>query len=228
MKFSNILNGFVLLLAIALSGCASSTFKVMPEYRNQMPGSRASLAVVLNTDGVEVDNESSIREDWGEGDPRLVFADLVDNHFPMEMKKYAVFATVEMVTPLLSDSADWINLPLKDRVLRLKLPREESRFRFAGGGSYSHVLMIHKIRTFEFYGKTTGTGGENTARRYLKFDFEYLLWDNVDGKIIAYGYAEAEDPVFFRMSRDTWLNALGDMGQKTLRGTLYGRRKNVY
>jgi hypothetical protein len=89
----------------------------------------------------------------------------------------------------------------------------------AGSGSFQYLLICGGVVSRTEW-QSTGMGG---STKVLYHALSFLLWDNVNNKVVSYAAFEKNVPTFIVpvMTKDTWLRMMNDLAKVIVSGTPY-------
>ena len=68
-----------------------------------------------------------------------------------------------------------------------------------------------------------GSNEINDAFDKLYHSGAFLLWDNVQGRIVSYGRFKTDQPIIFKMTKNNWNDIMYDVACAIMSGTPYGK-----
>lgn len=209
----------ILIMFTMLFGCSSTRYQVMPEYRGIKPIKGKTLAVVYSPDSLIIQNIQSIPDDFGDGNTTERFSNFLELQLPGKIHAFSYFAKVIFPQPTNSDILEDTELKVAEETITVPLPPKGTGFEFEAVEA-DFVLQISSIRTFEEI-NTTFDISTNVPKktRYLKYEFEHAIWDNIARRLVSYGRGQASNQVLFSMTRAAWASALTDLVKQMMKGT---------
>jgi hypothetical protein len=158
---------------------------------------------------ITIDNESSVKDDLGEGDPRMVFSNLIKETLPAEIEHNTRFNKALFLDEQARVKLEKKHLRINDReTVDLMLPPEGQTFQ-SDATMTDFVLFLQNFKTYEEYHSSYNPSTRTTSTsRELKCSFEFLIWDNKIGKVVSYGRGVSSDTVNLKMNENTWRKAV--------------------
>lgn len=199
---------------------------VMPEYKKINPINNKTIGIYPEIPNIIIENESSLNDDFGEGDPVKLFYSFLKENLPVELKNNTRFNESMVLDEKHKISLNSKQLNIKKEIsLEMMIPEDGYQLHI-DSTLVEFILFLQNIKTHEVF-ITTYNAATNmaTSNRYLKYEFEYLIWDNTKGKIVSYGKGTSSDTVFMAMNENTWKNALKHMAKLIVKETPFERKK---
>ena len=181
----------------------------MPEYKSMDLLDSLTIGIYPEIPNITIDNESSLRDDLGEGDPATVFSRLIKETLPAEIEHNTRFNKALFLDEEALVKLEKKQLRISDQnVVHLMLPREGQTVQ-SDEKMTDFVLFLQNFKTYEEYHSFYNTSTRTTSTsRELKCSFEFLIWDNKKGKIVSYGKGVSSDTVNLKMNENTWRKAV--------------------
>lgn len=198
-----------LFIALTLSGCATSTRVLMPEYKSKRnPGK--SMGIIA--DNIIVNNPKDVNDDLGEGNPEEVFNDYfqytfsrytIENsnlsvaNFPSEVDTTNLVRTVLIISE--KDSIE-VALPLESSIYQTKPVY------------FDYVLVIDSLEVSKLIEVGVGmditsglsNGLSMSSKGFFDFKYSYAIWDNEQNQVVAYGKNEIKREYLFALTKQHW------------------------
>ncbi len=211
--------GICLVIAGMLIGCTMHPHMiVLTEYKD-LKLEQASLAVLLDKQEIEFENESSLNDDFGPGNPKDILVGLMDSLVTKDMLRLSKFQKVSLVEPYpaIEKEAKTLNIG-KNSITYDSMPKA-GKLILVDSVDADYVLFVEDfLSDEETIWTTTGTppNEQRHSHRYLVFQFEFFYWDNLNGKLVAHGHGRVSHEVFGIMTQKTWTKALAKFAYKVL------------
>ena len=204
---------FVTLLFFTLTSCSRLVnVKVMPEYKNLNLSENISIGIYPEIPNIIIENESSLIDDLGEGDPVSIFYNFIKQNLPVETVnstrfKDAIFLDEKARVNL---EERQLEINIQDS-LKISIPSEGSTIQ-TDTLRVDYILFLKNLKTFEST-MSFGNPSSNTqsSNRLLNCSFEFLIWDNARGKIVLYGKGTSSESVTMNMNINTWRKLVSRM-----------------
>jgi hypothetical protein len=185
---------------------------VMPEYNNRKLPVVDTIFIYPQISGILIENRSSLEDDLGEGDSVKLLSEFIQRHLPAAIIensgfKNAAFLDLNLKTRLFLKQ---FNLN-KDLSLDLLVPPDGYTFQ-SDSFPIDFILFLQNIHTYDDSNYSYNPSGYSAnSSRSLKCDFEYVIWDNMKGKIVSCGKGTSNQSALFGTGKGTWENVVNDM-----------------
>ncbi len=202
----------VFILVLVLTGCTKNIY-LMPEYDN-MKIKNKTLFIVQPE--IAIENPKDVTDDLGEGNPKKVYKDFFNTNFKLQMKELSTFNKVEFSQAnnheklyerklsLSENNNIYINLPHNGEIVEFDSIHADFVLLFEDYQTYRKGA--HDSNQTAITGITWKTNVG--AQPALKTSFKYVIWDNNNGRIVAYGNIDSSSKFAFKMSTKTWYNSI--------------------
>jgi|GEM_PF-5613149 len=219
----------LLILLIFTLSCTPSTIKIMPDYAKKSFGPQ-DLAVISLNDDISITNESDLSDDFGDGEPEVIFQTLIETLFPDKLKHYSKFRKVILTDSLDIPNPQKTSLSISDkRKIYVTIPAEGAQVKF-DSQIPDAILFIDKFTTLREIKHSAGqwdngvhTGGQSSDKLIYKVAF--VLWDNKEGKIVSMGESVGSNSVFMAMNYKTWNKAFNEVAENIFLNTPYFKKQ---
>jgi hypothetical protein len=218
-----------------LCGCDPTTIKYSTTYSLGANQSRFDCVIVL-ADGIDVDYQGNVEEEFGPGDARVLIGSFFDRQLPVVMQQKTRFKPVRMEAQMPRFSSRQIPLEVSGKgEMRLTAPTDGSIVTF-GDQTPAFVLFLSSVDIVSklevsstpgmYMAGPPGSGGHMTggtmnSEKNLVVKGRFVLWDNAGGQLIAHGYIEAVDENRFAVSMEDWNNVMATFVERMLCGTSF-------
>jgi len=216
-----------LLVFLSLFISCTTTLYIMPEYKGRIIEAK-KLAVIYSD--IYIDNTKAVLDDLGKGDPQEVYTDFFEFNFMKSLIENSNFAAIEYVYNYQKENFKTYTYDIgKKDVLVINLPQEGKPV-ITNTLKADFVLFIQNIYTSRIPAtKGVWIAGTNGTSAYaggssseLQQKFEYVIWDNSMGKMVAYGKATSQVSFLFQMTDNTWKKGLNNIVKIILKNTPFG------
>lgn len=213
-----------LFIVLILSGCATSTRVVMPQYKNRKnPGK--SMGIIVNNIFVECPKD--VNDDLGEGDPDTVFREYFEYLFSRNLREKSNLSVA--IYPETVDSTNFERRAIiisDDVSIDANIPPDGSIIS-TEPVYFDYVLIIEELTVSKIMGldihATISAGGltplSPTAKASLELKYSYVLWDNGEKQILAYGFEKIDKKYSFALRKMIWDSSVEIMATQILKDT---------
>lgn len=222
-----------LIITLCLFGCTPSSFVIMPDYKGKELHTTSLMIAPVKP---HILNKDDVTDDLGPGDPDSVFQRYFESAFGRHLETSPSIRRVDFAERLPSIATAKRTLPLNRTMkLYLNLPTDGTRITF-DSLSPEYVLFINDINisrtagspgvmTPGFNGMPGGFTGGSAGT--LRQQFDFALWDNLNGSLVSYGSAETNSSIaFFKMTKENWNSCLRDLSKTVIRSTPFAARSS--
>ena len=195
---------------LLISQCVGTMVKIMPEYKS-MNVEKSRLGIILLTDNMAISNPEDIADYLGSGETKQVFYDFFISPISEFAEQDGNFDEVIIVSG--GDTSGFATITEQlfyDTQVCLRVPEQKA----FGGDSLQYLLILDHIDVSREKnpGKMVVVGGMYgipTKRIIGEFDNlkikgTFVLWDNVAGKIAAFGQISEKSDVLTAMTKNSW------------------------
>ncbi len=221
------------IITLLIIGCTPSSFVIMPEYKGKQ---LSTASLVIAPVKPHILNKDDVTDDLGDGDPDSVFQKYFASAFGRHLETSPSIRRVDFATHLPSITTTKRTLPVNRAMkIYLNLPTDGTRITL-DSLSPEYVLFINEFNISRtagspgvmmpgFNGMPGGfTGGTAGA---LRQQFDFALWDNLNGALVSYGSAETNSSIaFFKMTKENWNSCLRDLSKIVIRSTPFSGRSS--
>jgi hypothetical protein len=223
VKIHLIINPVFALSFFFLTGCASTANRVMHGY-GRMNVSGSVLGVVLIRKNIQVLNADDVARDLGRGACEDAYYAFFGAEFPARLKACSGFAKIYFVN---DGDAMLGNTGIAVDGLRAALPSRKGCI----SDSLQYLLIVDYLTlgherkaTMTVGGGSDGDfGGFFSGFESLTHSADFVLWDNKEGTIAAYGSISERKKLYDAMTKETWRNMLENMARSVVHGMPYRR-----
>jgi hypothetical protein len=213
---------------LLLAQCAGTKIKVMPGYQN-INVEKSKLGIILLTENLAIDNPDDVSDDLGGGETKQVFHDFFTSQLRGFAKKDGKFAKIGVVSGCDTSHFTRVQENLSsDNLVSMRVPKEKNYM----GDDWPYLLIFDNF-TVSREQKTTsymtgagtgmGSGWSSSKSDKLSLTGEFVLWDNLAGKMVALGELNEKAGVFMAMTKNTWINIVQSISSKVFLGKPYGK-----
>ena len=215
-----------LLLIFFLIGCASTANRVMPGY-GRINVARSTLGIILIKKNIQILNAEDVARDMGKGGPEDAYYDFFGVEFPAAMKECSKFAKVYFVPDgdemLLQNAGAAID----NSAMRAALPSRK----WCISDSLNYLLIIDYLSISHERKTNTPVGGGSdgnfagffSGSESLTHSADFVVWDNKEGTIAAYGSIRERAGIYDGVTKPVWAEILKNMARSVTDGMPYGR-----
>jgi hypothetical protein len=176
----------------------------------------------------KIKNRSDVEDDIGKGEPSQVFARFLHARLPDQL----VAAGNGSLSAAKGEAIYARAFPLEQRKLRaprgrfrrdkrvaMRLPIDGTRISFK-------ALTADLVLFFEDFTVRRGSSpgildGPNGIT--VRYDSKFAIWDNRDGRVFCFGYADGEDEIIVRMQKESWEKAMKKLADSIVEECSLGR-----
>lgn len=229
MKKSSSVTFIVSAVCLLFMSCAPPMTFVVAEYKNQK-FTKSHLAVKMYQPGdFFIQNADDVLDDLDTlktGQVQEVYSAFFNRQFPRSLARNSIFRSIKFFKFEKSTENQPTTFYVgKNEPISFDLPSDGARFEI--DSLYRFVLIMKPLQISRYAGSAgtwvmnAGGGGSfvGGSSPALEHYTEYVLWDNLKGKPVAYGKLSVSASVFMAMTRNTWLNALDGLAAEILRKT---------
>jgi hypothetical protein len=202
----------VLILILTISCASPVNVLVMPEYKNRKLPGADTIFIYPQISGILIENHSSLEDDLGEGDPVRLLSELIQRRLSAAIKensgfKKAAFLDPEYKTRLFLKQFNVSS----DLSLDLLVPPDGYTFQ-SDSCPIDFILFLQNIHTYSDSDYSYNPSGNSVnSGKTVKCVFEYFIWDNMKGKVVACGKGTSSQSTLFGTGKGTWENVVTDM-----------------
>ena len=215
---------FLLFVILMISCSPAVNVVLMPEYKGLTYSGDLTIGIYPDFYSIDIQNESSLNDDFGDGDSQEIFVKFLHKNLPTDLVNNSKFTNAIMMEKNENDNFNFKHFKIKDDIsIDLVIPEEGKTFenKFE---NLDFILFLQNLVTDEEYTFSyNATTNVNNSKRFLIMDFDYLIWDNHEGKVVSYGKGTAKHTVFLTMNENTWKNALKTLSQLCVKSTPFAR-----
>jgi hypothetical protein len=213
-------------LFFSLIGCAGTANRVMPGY-GRMKVANAVLGVILVKKNIQILNADDVGRTLGTGRPAEAYYDFFGAEFPALMKERSKFRQVYFLSGADEALLQGGGAAADNSALRAVLP---SRRHFISD-SLHYLLIIDYLTVGHERNTTTPVGGGSdggfagffSGAESLTHTADFVVWDNREGTIAAYGNIRERVGIYDAMTKALWLDLLKKTAGAVADGMPYGR-----
>jgi hypothetical protein len=211
-----------------LGQCAGTAVKIMPGYK-KMNVEKLKLGIILLRENLAIANPDNIADDFGAGETKQVFCDF----FTSELREFAEqdgkFAEVNVISGC--DTSGFTTIPenlSSGNPVSMRVPAR--RAFISDSLAYLLILDYFDVSREKKLGKTVvvmGMYGTPAPRRTGDSDKlilrgTFVLWDNLAGKMAAFGQINEKSDVLFGMTKNTWITIVKNISSNIFTNQPYG------
>ncbi len=215
-------------VCLLMARCAGTGRKIMPEYEH-VNVEKSRLGIVLFKENMAMHNIDDIADVLGGGEPREVLHGFLASRFRELAIKDGKFGAVEIIngcdTSGFTKSTQFL---ASDDPVQLRVPSKNA----CTGDSAAFLLFLDRFEVSR--DRKTGTTMVSTgpygtmrttrvgASDKLILKGTFALWDNLAGKIVAFGKISQKTDVVTAITKQTWIAAVESIASKIFVDTPYG------
>jgi len=217
------INPVFALSLLFLTGCASTANRVMHGY-GRMNVSGSALGVVLIRKNIQVLNAEDVARDLGRGACEDAYYGFFGAEFPARLKACSGFTRVYFV----NDGDEMLgNSGTAADGLRAALPSRKGCI----SDSLQYLLIVdyltlgheRKANMTVGGGSDGDFGGFFSGSESLTHSADFVLWDNKEGTIAAYGNIRERTKLYDAVTKAVWIDMLEKMARSVTDGMPYRR-----
>jgi hypothetical protein len=206
--------------------CAGTANRVMPGY-SRMDVSAATCGVILMKNTLQILNADDIMRELGNGMPEEVYYNFFGSEFPAAMKKYSHFPHVYFLPGADQRILQSAGSAPNNSGERASLP---SRRGFISD-SLNYLFIMDNLSIKHEQKSNLGISGGSDGNfagfsggsENMTHSATFVLWDNKEGTIAAYGNIQETVAVFDTVKKMLLEDMLNDMAHSAVKGMPYGR-----
>jgi hypothetical protein len=217
---------------LVVAQCAGTSVKIMPEYKG-MNVEKSKLGIILLRENIVIADSTDVAEHLGSGETNQVFHDFFTSQLNEFAQDDGKFADVAIVSGC--DASGFTrtteNLP-SDTSLSLRIPG--SKAFVSDSLPYLLILDYITVSREKKQGTTVVVMGMNGipirkktgAYDRLVLKGTFLLWDNLAGKLAAFGKLKQTSEVLTVMTKTTWIDLVKNISLAIFANVPYGKMVN--
>ena len=217
----------VLTASLVLVSCNSTVIKYSTDYTTR---EKLSSCAVIIPDIIDIDYQGDVENEFGKGDNNELIAGFFRSQFRKEIASRTVFDTV-FTSAAISNNYLRQGVELKTRkgMKTFYLPSVKEKLECQSIVP-DIVLALDEIEISSHFDMSVSSGYYSGGMNYgpsfssskdLIITAKFLIWDNLNSKLISYGFVEAIDKNRFAVSMEDWLEAVSDAASKMLEQTSF-------
>lgn len=213
MKRLILLTVFILLVA-----CNSTVIKVSPSYTSPSPPEEVNCALII-PEFIDVSYKASVEKSLGPGLNTQVIPSFFREHFYTELRKASRFNKMYN-SYLLEDFPSRkkrFSTRHGQRAISIPLPGEKIKCQ-----SVEPEIVV-KLENIAISSQAPGkedVSKENTEKSGSLFlRTEFMIWDNVKGKLVSHGYVEVSRNGKSSITKDSWISLTAEAASLIMKGT---------
>lgn len=217
-------------LTIMIISCNPTVIKYSSTYFVERTPENCAIVI---PEHIGVFYQGDVENEFGKGDKKELISNFFRTQLRNEIAKKAIFKTVFQGTPTNTFRREGVAVSTRRGEKSFFIPVEKERIT-CQGGTPDIVLALDeidissslKIKSSPGYSSGGFTyGGSFSTSKNLVIMAKFMIWDNIKGELVSYGFVEIVDENRFAVSMEDWNKVMDDFASKLLEKTPF--RKGV-
>lgn len=215
---------FLLSLVVFLFSCDSTFVKYSQDYSFSRSSGSIRCAMIL-PERMSINYTGDVKEEFGPGKTEALIDSFFRDEIDKQIKIQSIFDTVFNSTITSNYDNEMLNFENKGESFNFKVPKAGQTIECKEGKPemivFIDALFIKSNLDVSGYFGSMNYGPSFSSKKDLIIEGKYILWDNMSGKLVSYGYINSVDENSFAVTKEDWINAMSDFVRKMIDPTQF-------